>query len=157
MKKNIIGGLSAAVLSLAIVQAAPVYAMHKPCPKEGQCIMKKINQMKASLALTPEQEKQLKAIKERSKAFMEKKHKEKHAIHEEANRIADAKVIDKMKLDRLADRAGRLEGEVLKNRVITKHDIGQILTPKQKDMLKKDVRQDRRMMKKDMMQQNMPQ
>ncbi|MCH9757329.1 MAG: Spy/CpxP family protein refolding chaperone [Gammaproteobacteria bacterium] len=153
MKKNIIGGLSAAVLSLALVQAAPVYAMHKSCPEEGQCMMKKIDEMKASLALTPEQEKQIKAIREKNRAFMEEKHKEKRMIHKAADMIAEARVVDKMKLDRLAERAGRLQSEILKNHVMTKHDIGQILNQQQKDKLKKDMQ----MMKKNMMQKRMSQ
>ncbi len=156
MKKHIIGGLSAAVLSLSMLQAAPVYAMHKEGHMKDQCMMKKIDLMKEKLALTPEQEKQLQAIKERSKRFMENKHKEKHMIREEANRIADAKDIDKMKLDRLAERAGRLQGDILKHRVMTKHAIGQILTPKQKEMIKQDMHMKMHMMKKDMMQNNMP-
>ncbi|MDF1645387.1 MAG: Spy/CpxP family protein refolding chaperone [Legionellaceae bacterium] len=151
MRKTLMGGLSAAMLSLALVQAAPVYAMHKDCPAEGKCIMNKIEKMKATLALTPEQEKKLHAIKEKNKAFMEKTHREKHMIHKQANQIADAKDIDKMKLDRLADKAGQLEREVLKNRVMTKHAIGQILNQKQKDQIKQDMR----MMKKDMMQKKM--
>jgi Spy/CpxP family protein refolding chaperone len=151
MKKNIIGGLSAAVLSLAIVQAAPVYAMHQPDHKKGQCIMQKLERLKASLALTPDQEKQLKGIKEKHKDFMKKIREEKHAIKKEAHVIADAEQVDQEKLDKLAKRAGQLASDKLKNRVMAKHEINQVLTQEQKDKLKEEKgnMQKKMMQKKD--------
>ncbi|MDF1677505.1 MAG: Spy/CpxP family protein refolding chaperone [Legionellaceae bacterium] len=161
MKKNLMGGLSAAVLSLAMFQAAPVFAMHEKCSMKEPCMMKKIEMMKDSLGLTPDQKQKLKAIKEKNKMFMEKAHKEKHMIHAEAKHIADAPSIDKMKLDKVAEKACHLEREMVKHRVMTKHEINQILTTKQKDQLKKDMRMMKQnmmkkgMMKKDMMQNDM--
>lgn len=136
MKKSILGGLSAALLSLAIVQVTPAYAMHKPHFDGGKCILKKIDQFKAELSLTPDQEKRLKAIRDKSKAFMEQKHKEQRGIRKEAHQLSDAKHLDEMRLNKLADKAGRLESDVLKNRVMTKYEVNQILNQQQKDQLK---------------------
>jgi Spy/CpxP family protein refolding chaperone len=136
MKKSIIGGLSAAVLSLAMAQAAPVYAMDHSSHKEGQCIMQKLERLKESLALTPDQEKQLKAVTSKSKAFMKQNHQAKKEVRKEARVIADAKDIDRVKLDKLAAKAGQLESDRLKNRVMAKHEINQILTDEQKAKLK---------------------
>ncbi len=151
MKKNLMGGLSAAVLSLAMFQTAPAFAMHKNCSMEEPCMMTKIDMMKDNLALTPDQKQKLKGIKEKSKKFMEKVHKEKHMIHEEAKHIADAPSIDKEKLDKVAEKACHIEQEMVKNRVMTRHEINQILNQKQKDQLKQDMR----MMKKNMMKKDM--
>ncbi|MDX2346364.1 MAG: periplasmic heavy metal sensor [Legionella sp.] len=148
MKKNIIGGLSAAVLSLTLLGAAPVYAMDQADHKKGHCIMQKVEQLKESLALTADQEKQLKALKHKHKAFMKAAHQEKQAIHKEARAIAEAKTMDQAKLDKLADRAGKLASKKLKERVMAKHEVGQILDQKQKDLIKK-ARKD---MKKNMKQ-----
>ncbi len=161
MKKSIFGGLSAAVLSLTLVHTVPVYAMHEDCPMKQCMMIKKLDAMKAELALTPEQERKLNTIKEKNKMFMLRKHKEKHMMSEEADQIAEAKDIDKTKLDKLADKACQLKKETVKHRVMTKHAVNQILTPEQKEKIKEAMRKDvdnhMQMMKKDMMQQNMAQ
>ena len=51
--------------------------------------------------------------------------------------LSDAKAIDQAKLDKLAKQAGQLASDSLKNRVMAKHAVMQILTPEQLDMLKK--------------------
>ena len=67
---------------------------------------------------------------------MEQKHKEQRGIRKEAHQLSDAKHLDKMHLNKLADKAGRLESDVLKNRVMTKYEVNQILNQQQKDKLK---------------------
>ncbi len=136
MKKNIIASLSAAVLSLAMVQVAPAYGMHESDHQKGQCIMQKLERLKTSLALTPDQEKQLKAIKAKHKDFMKTMRQEKQTIRKKAHAIADAETIDQTQLDALASQAGQLESNRLKNRVMAKHEINQVLTQEQKDKLK---------------------
>jgi Spy/CpxP family protein refolding chaperone len=147
MKKYLVPTLSAALLSFAVFQAAPVYAdMKKPCPKEGKCIMEQIGKMKADLKLTPEQAMKLKAIKDKGRDFMHKTHDEMRKVHEESEKLAHEKDMDMKKLDALAAKAGRIESDMIKHRVMVTHEIEKILTPEQHKMLDHDKKE----MKKNM-------
>lgn len=149
MKKNILTGLSATLLSLALVHAVPAYAMHQGGYKQA-CILKKIDEMKTSLGLTSEQEQQLQALKEKMKPMMEKTMREKHVIHEETVMLAEEGQVDNMKLDALAEKACQVEKEALKNRVMLRHEVSHILNPAQKEKLKQEMIQ----MHKEMMMKN---
>ena len=135
--KNIIKAVSAGALSLTLLQALPVYAMHQ-MDDEKQCIIQKIEGLKESLALTADQEKQLKEIKSKYQDFMKKMHKEKKAIHTEIQALGDAEKLDQAKLEALAQRAAQLASDKLKNRVTARYEVNQILTSTQKDKLKQD-------------------
>ncbi len=136
MNTKRIVGLSAAVLAFTLTQATPMYAMHHMGDKKSQCMMEKIEHLKASLNLTPDQEMKLKAIKAKAKTMMQTNHQEKKDIRKEAHQLADAKDLDQKKLDQLADKAGKLASNKLKNRVMIKHEINQVLTDDQKMKLK---------------------
>lgn len=96
----------------------------------------KIDEMKAELNLTPEQEAKLKAIKEKNKMFMDVKRKEMREIFHQADELSMAENIDQMKLDALARKAGKMRSETLKHHVILRHEIRQILTEDQRKMIK---------------------
>jgi len=149
MKKYLVPTLSAALLSFAVFQAAPAFAdMKKPCHKEGKCIMETIDKMKAELKLTPDQAMKLKAMKDRGRDFMRKTHDEMRQVHEESEKLAHEKDIDMKKLDALADKAGHIEGDKVKHRVMVMHEIEQILTPEQYKMLEHDKKKMKKHMKK---------
>jgi|GEM_PF-1971049 len=149
MKKHLVPTLSAALLSFMVFQAAPVFAdMKKPCPKEGKCMMEHISKMKTELKLTPDQMMKLKAMKERSRDFMHKSHDEMRKVHHESEKLAHEKDIDMKKLDALADKAGHIEGDKVKHRVMVMHEIKQILTPEQYKMLEHDKKKMKKHMKK---------
>lgn len=140
MKKYLIPSLSAAILSFSVMQAAPVYADHKPGHKEGVCIIDKIDHMKDKLALRPDQKEKIKAIKDKARPMMERQMKARHAIHEEVNKLVNEKNLDKMKLDKLAMKEGEVAAAGLKLRVHVKHDVLQILDQKQRDQLKEEMK-----------------
>jgi len=142
MKPYIIRTLSAATLSLALIQAAPLYADHKPSHHKGTCIIKQIDKIKEKLNLSPEQEASLKTIEAKSQTFMKMRHKELKNIYEEANKIAQNKVIDKQKLDMLADKQCKLARENIKHHVFVRYEIYHILDPKQRQKLQ-DIMHDK--------------
>lgn len=149
MKKYLVPTLSAALLSFAVLQAAPVYAgMHKPHHKEGKCIIEKISNMKKELKLTSDQTMKLDAIKAKGRDFMRKSHDEMRQVHEASEMLAHEKDIDMKKLDALADKAGHIEGDKVKHRVMVMHEIKQILTPEQYKMLERDKKKMKKHMKK---------
>lgn len=149
MKKYLVPTLSAALLSFAVLQAAPVYAdMHKPYHKEGKCIIEHINKMKKELKLTADQTMKLEAIKDKGRDFMHKMHEEMRQVHEESEMLAHEKEIDMKKLDALAEKAGHIEGAKVKHRVMVMHDVEQILTPEQNKMLEHDKKKMKKHMKK---------
>ena len=139
MKSSILRSLSAAVFSLALVQAAPLYADHKLAHQKGGCIIKHIDKMKDTLNLSFEQEASLKMIEEKSLMFMKMRHKELKSIYEEANKLAQNKSIDKLKLDMLANKRGKLARETIKHHVFLKHEIYQILDLKQRQKLQEEM------------------
>ena len=139
MKQSIMRTLSAAVFSLALLQAAPLYADHKHSHKKGCCIIKHIEKMKDKLDLSPEQESSLKIIEAKSKVFMKMRHKELKGIYKEASILAKEKAIDKQKLDTLADKRANLARETIKHHVFLKHEIYHILTEKQRQKLKEEM------------------
>lgn len=142
MKKQLITALTAGVFSFAVMQTVPVYAMHdqdKHCSKKHECIMAKIDEMKVALGLTAEQDAKLKAIRDNNHTFMKAKHQEMHMLHEEGNKLATEKDIDKKKLDMLADKAGKISREIFKQRVMTRHDVIEVLDMKQRMMLKEKM------------------
>lgn len=160
MKKYLMGSLSAAALSLAVVYAAPVYAEHKSC---GQCVMKDLEHMKKDLALTPDQEQKLKSIKEKSRVFMESKRGEHHMIRQEEMKLSKMPVVDKKKLEDVANKAGKLKHDMVVHSVMTRHDVYQVLTPEQREKMDKmkhnmrdkmkDGMKDKMKKRMDMMQQ----
>ena len=96
------------------------------------------SQLKVQLQQMQEaQEKQLKDFQAQHQAFLKQKQVKKQAIKKEMRALSDAKAIDQAKLDKLAKQAGQLASDSLKNRVMAKHAVMQILTPEQLDMLKK--------------------
>jgi len=137
MKQSIIRGLSAVVFSLALVQAAPLYADHKLAHQKGTCIIKHIDKMKDKLDLSPEQESSLKIIEAKSQVFMKKRHEELKNIYEEADKLAQNNAIDKLKLDMLANKRAKLAGETIKHHVFLKHEIYHILDLRQRLKLKR--------------------
>lgn len=139
MKRSIIRTLSAVMFSLALVQAAPLYADHKHAHHKGVCIMKQIEVMKETLNLSPEQEASLKMIKAKSQVFMKMRHKEMKSIYDEANSLAQNKAIDKQKLDMLAEKRCKLARETMKHHVFVKHEIYHVLDVKQREKLQAEM------------------
>jgi Spy/CpxP family protein refolding chaperone len=139
MKRSMIRTLSAAIFSLALVQAAPLYADHELSHKKGCCMIKQIDKIKETLNLSPEQEASLKMIKAKSQVFMKMRHTELKSIYEEGNKLAQNKTIDKLKLDILADKRCKLSRETIKHHVFLKHEIYQILDLKQRQKLQEKM------------------
>lgn len=137
MKKSIFASIAAGALSLALVHAVPAFAEHdKTHKKDHQCMIKKIDEMKAELNLTPEQEAKLKMIKQKNKMFMDVNRKEMRDMFREADEISMAETIDQMKLDALARKACKMRSETLKHHIMLRHEIRQILTEDQRNMIK---------------------
>ena len=139
MKRSIIRTLSATMFSLALVQAAPLYADHNLSHKKGCCMIKQIDKMKETLNLSPEQEASLKMVKAKSQVFMKMRHTELKIIYEEGNKLAQNKAIDKQKLDMLADKRCKLSRETIKHYVFLKHEIYHILDLKQRKKLQEKM------------------
>lgn len=128
---------SATVFSLALIQAAPLYAKHKHTHhhNKGHCIIKQMDSIKDSLELSPEQESSLKIIKTKSHAFMKIRHKELKNIYEEADKLAQTKDIDQSMLDNIAKKRCQLSEKTIKHHVLLKHEIYHILDAKQRQKL----------------------
>ncbi|MDF1683083.1 MAG: Spy/CpxP family protein refolding chaperone [Legionellaceae bacterium] len=134
--QSVLRVFSATMFSLALIQAAPLYAKHKHAHHyKGHCVIKQIDSIKDALNLSPEQESSLKIIQAKSHAFMKMRHKELKNIYEEADKLAHMKDIDQSMLDNIAKKRGQLSEKTIKHHVLLKHEIYHILDTKQRQKL----------------------
>ena len=138
-RSALIRTLSAIVCSFLVIQSAPLYANHQLPHQNGRSIIKQINKIQEKLNLSPEQTSALKIIQAKSHVFMKIRQKELKNIYEEADKLAQNKAVDKLKLDRLADKRCKLSQQTIKHHVLLKHEIYHILDMKQRQKLQEEM------------------
>lgn len=96
------------------------------------CACKKKSQMLSSLNLTPGQESQIKAIRDKLKENMMSNHEKMKSIKEQIKSLIKSEKIDEAKLEQLIEQKKSIVGDTMKNRVMSKNKIYNLLTPEQK-------------------------
>lgn len=118
--------LSALVVSL--IAGQPAIAC-KTTSKHCHCNEQKIA---SHLNLTSEQKVKIKEIRAKSLAVFNANYKQLKALRAQIHDLAKAEKIDEAKLDSLIAQKNKIQGIMLKNHVLTQHQIYNLLDAKQK-------------------------
>ncbi len=86
------------------------------------------------LNLTPDQKSKIKAIKDHAKTGMVDTHKELHALRVKMRPLVDTDTLDEAKLDALIHQKKEIIARVMKNKMMVKHEMYNVLDAKQKVM-----------------------
>lgn len=91
------------------------------------------NNIYKKLELTPEQQTQIKAIREQANIIKIAKQKEMLSVNNQIQELIKADKLDEAKLDSLLNQKKELMASMIKNKVIVKHQIYNIFTAPQKE------------------------
>lgn len=130
MNRKILG-LVALIVTVAFNQVTFADSHYTKPSKQASCACK--NNLFNKLDLTPEQQTQMKAIKEQANVQRAAKQKEIVAIDNQIQELTRADQLDEAKLDTLLNQKKEIMASVIKNKIIVKHQVYNILTAQQKD------------------------
>lgn len=125
-----------AVFALIFTLGQPVFAnisgnnQSKPCHcHDHQKAFKQLN-------LTEEQKVKIKAIKTQARNTMKTNYNQLKAIKQQINALVANEKLDEVKLDNLISQRNKITGTMLKNRIMMKNQIYNLLTNEQKSQYK---------------------
>lgn len=124
-------GLVTLVVSIALCQITFADNHSTKSSMQASCPCK--NKFFKKLDLTPEQQTQIKAIKEQANVQRAVKQKEIVAIDNQIQELTRAEQLDEAKLDMLLNQKKEIMASLIKNKIIVKHQVYNILTAQQKD------------------------
>lgn len=96
------------------------------------CTCKAMEEVYSSLNLTPEQQDQIKKIKEQMRSNMEENRSTMKEINGKLQELVKSDKMDPAELDKLVTQKTALIGARLKNKIMIKNQIYNMLTPEQK-------------------------
>jgi protein CpxP len=86
-----------------------------------------------NLKLTSEQQTKIKTMKDQMMAGMKDKEVQMQAMHAEVKTLVQADTLDESKLDALVTQKKDIIGAMMKNKIMMRHEVYHLLTPKQKE------------------------
>lgn len=86
-----------------------------------------------SLNLTTEQQNKINTLKDQVKTNLKDKEVQMKAMHEQVKALVQADTLDQSKLDALINQKKEIIGDMMKSKIMMRHEVYHLLTPKQKE------------------------
>lgn len=106
--------------------------MHQAGDKSDKCPCPMRQKMHEQLNLTPDQQAKIKQIKDQARTNMQENHQAMKELNSKMRALIESERLDAAELDRVVDQKTALKAAKMKNKIMVKNQIYNLLTPEQK-------------------------